>query len=123
MTGEELKDIAVEIAKTEMVVISDEIYSELTYGRRHVSIASMEGMQERTVVINGFSKAFAMTGWRLGYLLGPLPLIKQMLKIHQYTMLCCLLYTSARQAIQHRKFAISSVRWGFGPSGISLRVN
>ncbi len=88
LTEEELRDIADVIAKTEMVVISDEIYSELTYGRRHVSIASMEGMQERTVVINGFSKAFAMTGWRLGYLLGPLPLIKQMLKIHQYTMLC-----------------------------------
>lgn len=69
-------------------MISDEIYSELTYGRRHVSIASIPSMKERTIVINGFSKAFAMTGWRLGYILADQRLVKQMLKIHQYVIMC-----------------------------------
>ena len=69
-------------------MISDEIYSELTYGQDHVSIASLPGMRERTIVINGFSKAYAMTGWRLGYAAGPSEVIKQMLKIHQYAIMC-----------------------------------
>ncbi len=76
------------IAKTNIVVISDEIYAELTYGRRHISPASVDGMRERTVVINGFSKAFSMTGWRLGYALGPSPLIAEITKIHQYAIMC-----------------------------------
>lgn len=70
------------------MVLSDEIYSELTYGdTRHVSFAAIPDMKERTIVINGFSKAFAMTGWRLGYALGPAPIIKQMTKLHQYAIM------------------------------------
>ena len=69
-------------------MLSDEIYAELTYGRRHVSIASLPGMRERTVLASGFSKAYAMTGWRLGYLCAPEPLARQMLKIHQYAIMC-----------------------------------
>lgn len=88
LTRSELECIAQVLEKTEILVISDEIYSELTYGRRHVSIASIPSMKERTVVINGFSKAFAMTGWRLGYLMADKRLIKQMLKIHQYVIMC-----------------------------------
>jgi len=76
------------IRRNNLLVISDEIYAELTYRGSHVSIASLPGMAERTVVINGFSKAFAMTGWRLGYAAGPEPVIRAMLKIHQYSMLC-----------------------------------
>lgn len=86
---QELAALAQEIQKTQMIVISDEIYSELTYGKRHVSIASLDGMRERTIVINGFSKAFSMTGWRMGYLLAPPELISPMLRIHQYVIMCC----------------------------------
>ncbi len=86
MTREQLEAIRTVILKHDLFVISDEIYSELTYGQRHVSFA--EGMEDRTLLINGFSKAFAMTGWRLGYACGPAPLIAAMVKIHQYTMLC-----------------------------------
>ena len=68
--------------------MADEIYSELTYNGEHVSIASIDGMQERTLLINGFSKAYAMTGWRLGYACGPEPIIKQMTKIHQFAIMC-----------------------------------
>ncbi len=88
MTAEELEGIAAVLRDTNIVILSDEIYAELTYGRRHVSIASLAGMRERTVIASGFSKAYAMTGWRLGYLAGPLPLIDQMLKIHQYAIMC-----------------------------------
>ena len=70
------------------MVLSDEIYAELTYGRKHTSIAALPDMKERTVLVNGFSKAFAMTGWRLGMLAAPKPLIEQMLKIHQYAIMC-----------------------------------
>ncbi len=84
-----LEAIAPVIQKHNLLVLSDEIYAELTYGsERHVSIAEVEGMKERTVVINGFSKSFAMTGWRLGYLAGPEPLVRAMTKIHQYTIMC-----------------------------------
>ena len=69
-------------------MLSDEIYAELTYGRKHVSIASLPGMKERTILINGFSKAYAMTGWRLGYACGPKEIIGQMTKIHQYAIMC-----------------------------------
>ena len=88
MTKEELEAIAPIILENDLMVISDEIYSELTYGMVHTSIASLPNMRERTIVINGFSKAFAMTGWRLGYFCAPEPLTKQMLKIHQYVIMC-----------------------------------
>lgn len=85
----DLEKIAEVIREADIAVISDEIYSELTYGaERHVSIAEMEGMQERTILINGFSKAFSMTGWRLGYFAAPAPIATQMLKIHQYAIMC-----------------------------------
>lgn len=86
MTKEDLLEIAKVLKGTDIYVLSDEIYAELTYGRnRHVSIASLsEDMKERTVIVSGFSKAYSMTGWRLGYLVAPRPLIKMMLKIHQY---------------------------------------
>lgn len=85
MEKEDLEAIAEVIRKHDLFVLSDEIYSELTYGKRnHISIASIDGMYERTVVINGFSKSYAMTGWRLGYALGPAPVIAQMTKLHQY---------------------------------------
>lgn len=88
MTREELSGITDVIIENDLIVISDEIYSELTYDSKHVSIASLPGMKERTIVINGFSKAFAMTGWRLGFVAAPLPLTQAMVKIHQYTILC-----------------------------------
>ena len=81
----DLEEIAEVVKRHDLMVLSDEIYCELTYGdRNHVSIASIDGMYERTVVINGFSKSYAMTGWRLGYALGPAPIIEQMTKLHQY---------------------------------------
>ena len=88
MSREELAPIAEIVKKYDLYVLSDEIYSELTYNAKHVSIAEFPGMKERTLVINGFSKGFAMTGWRLGYVCGPAEIIKQMLKIHQYAILC-----------------------------------
>ncbi len=88
MTYDDLKDIVDVIIDKDLLVISDEIYSELTYGRQHVSIASFPGMKERTIVINGFSKSYAMTGWRLGYACGPAIIIEQMLKIHQFAIMC-----------------------------------
>ncbi|HBJ97656.1 MAG TPA: pyridoxal phosphate-dependent aminotransferase [Clostridiales bacterium] len=88
MTKEQLEEISKVILKHDLFVISDEIYSELTYGQRHCSIASLENMQERCIVINGFSKAFAMTGWRLGFMLAPEEIIKVVKKIHQYGIIC-----------------------------------
>lgn len=88
MEKEDLEAIAEVIIKHDLYVMSDEIYAELTYKGKHVSIASLPGMQERTVLINGFSKAYAMTGWRLGYACGPEPIIKQMTKIHQFAIMC-----------------------------------
>lgn len=88
MGREDLEKIAQIIIDNNLIVISDEIYSELTYDAKHCSIASIEGMRERTIVINGFSKAFAMTGWRVGYLACPKELINAMLKIHQYIIMC-----------------------------------
>lgn len=87
MSGEELQAIADIIREKDLFVMSDEIYSELSYQGGHVSIASLPGMAERTVVINGFSKSFAMTGWRLGYAAAPREIIKQMTKIHQYVIM------------------------------------
>lgn len=87
MSRDELEEIAAVLRDTNILVLSDEIYSELTYSGRHTSIAELDGMQERTLLVNGFSKAYAMTGWRLGYIAGPEPLIVQMLKIHQYAIM------------------------------------
>lgn len=88
MTKEDLEEIVDVIIEKDLFVISDEIYSELTYGSNHVSIASFPGMKERTIVINGFSKSYAMTGWRLGYACGPRVIMDQILKIHQYAIMC-----------------------------------
>ena len=88
MEKKDLEAIAQVIIKHDLFVISDEIYAELTYKGEHVSIATLPGMQERTILINGFSKAYAMTGWRLGYACGPANIIEQMLKIHQFAIMC-----------------------------------
>lgn len=88
MTEDDLKEIAEICIEKDIFVVSDEIYSELTYDRKHVSIASLPGMKERTIVINGFSKGHAMTGWRLGYACGPKEIIRQMTKIHQFAIMC-----------------------------------
>lgn len=88
MTREDLEPIAEFVKEHDLYVMSDEIYSELTYKEEHVSIASLPGMKERTLVINGFSKGFAMTGWRLGYCCGPDIIISQMTKLHQFAIMC-----------------------------------
>ena len=88
MRRRDLEEIAEVLRGTDIIILSDEIYGEMTYGgEKHVSIAEIEGMRERTIVISGFSKAFAMTGWRLGYAAGPEPIIKQILKLHQYCIM------------------------------------
>lgn len=88
MTREELCEIAKIVEEHDLIVISDEIYAEITYDGKHASIAEISGMKERTIIISGFSKAFAMTGWRLGFVTGPPDIIGAMLKIHQYAMMC-----------------------------------
>ena len=88
MTKEDLEVIAQVVEENNLVVISDEIYSELTYEGKHFSFAALPGMWERTVILNGFSKAFAMTGWRIGYAAGPREIISAMMKIHQYSIMC-----------------------------------
>lgn len=88
MEQKDLEALLPVILKHDLLVITDEIYSELTYSGTHVTIASMPGMKERTVLINGFSKAYAMTGWRLGYAAAPELIMDQMLKIHQYAIMC-----------------------------------
>lgn len=88
MTKEELEEIAQVVIEKDIYVLSDEIYSELTYEAGHTSIASLPGMRERTILINGFSKAYAMTGWRLGYACGPAEIISQMVKLHQFAIMC-----------------------------------
>ena len=88
LTREELEGIADVIRDTNICVLSDEIYAELTYGKRHTSIAEIDGMRERTIIASGFSKAYAMTGWRLGYIRAPATLFEQMLKMHQYAIMC-----------------------------------
>ena len=88
LNREELQIIADIVKEHDLFVMSDEIYSELNYEGGHVSIASIPGMRERTIVINGFSKSYAMTGWRLGYAAGPKEIVKQMLKIHQFVIMC-----------------------------------
>ena len=88
LTRQELEKIAEVLRGTNICVLSDEIYAELTYGKNHVSIAEIDGMWERTIIASGFAKAYAMTGWRLGYICAPAPLAKEMLKIHQYAIMC-----------------------------------
>ena len=88
MRREDLETIAEVIIEKDIFVLSDEIYSELTYDVEHVSIASLPGMKERTITMNGFSKAYAMTGWRLGYACGPEEIIHQMTKVHQFAIMC-----------------------------------
>ena len=87
MTREDLEAIAEVLRGTDIMVLSDEIYSEMTYGKKHCSIVEIDGMRERTILVNGFSKAFAMTGWRLGYVCAPEPVTKQIVKIHQYIIM------------------------------------
>ena len=105
MTREQLEAIVPVIEKYDLLVISDEIYAELTYGGKHCSVASLPGMKERTVLLSGFSKAFAMTGWRIGYACAPEALDQAMLKVHQYTMLC------APRIAQHA--AVAALSGGF----------
>ncbi len=88
LTREELEDIADILRGTDIMVLSDEIYAELSYAGPHISIAALPDMWERTVIVNGFSKAYAMTGWRLGFLCAPTPILNQMLKIHQFAIMC-----------------------------------
>jgi len=88
MTKEDLEPIADLLRDTDIMILTDEIYSELTYGREHFSIIQLDGMRERTIYVNGFSKAYAMTGWRLGYVTAPEPIISQISKIHQYGIMC-----------------------------------
>ncbi len=87
MEREHLEEIAEVLRGTDIMILSDEIYAELTYGTKHVSIATLDGMRERTVIIGGFSKTYSMTGWRLGYACGPAPVISQMVKIHQFAIM------------------------------------
>ncbi|WNF04774.1 aminotransferase [Brevibacillus borstelensis] len=103
MTAEEWSKLLPVIEKHDLLVISDEIYAELTYGRMHDSIAALPGMKDRTILISGFSKAFAMTGWRLGYVCASPDLLAGMLKIHQYTMLCApvMAQMAALEALRH----------------------
>lgn len=88
MERADLEAVAEVIRRHDILVMSDEIYAELTYKEKHVSIIEMEGMRERTILINGFSKAYAMTGWRLGYACGPREILEQMIKLHQFAIMC-----------------------------------
>lgn len=88
MTSEELLEIAKIVKEHDLIVLSDEIYAEMTYDSKHASIANIKGMKDRTIIISGFSKAFAMTGWRLGFATAPADILSAMLKIHQYSMMC-----------------------------------
>lgn len=113
MRREHLEEIARVIEKHNILVLSDEIYGELTYGKeRHVSFADIKGMKERTVVVSGFSKAYAMTGWRLGYALGPAPVISMMTKLHQYAIMCApsTAQYAAIEALKHGDSDIEHMR-------------
>lgn len=109
MRRENLEEIAEVLRDKNIIVMSDEIYSEMTYGAKHVSIAEIDGMRDRTIVINGFSKSFSMTGWRLGYACGPAPIIKQMTKIHQFAIMCAPT-TSQYAAIEALKHCDESIK-------------
>jgi aminotransferase len=112
MSREELEKIAEVARRSQLMVISDEIYSELTYEGGHVSIASLPGMKERTVFLHGFSKAYAMTGFRIGYACGPAEIIEAMMRIHQYSMLCASIISqeAALEALQHGEADTAEMR-------------
>lgn len=112
MTYEDWLPIAQVVEEHDLIVISDEIYAELTYGQKHVSFASMPGMKDRTILVSGFSKAFAMTGWRMGYACGHPDLIGAMLKIHQYTVMCAPVMgqIAALEALQHGMDEVEKMR-------------
>ena len=112
MEKKDLEEIAKVLKNTTIVVISDEIYSELTFGSDHVSFASIEGMKERTVTVNGFSKTFSMTGWRLGYACAPREILSQMTKIHQFAIMCAPTVSqyAAVEALRHGDEAIASMK-------------
>ncbi len=112
MTRPELEEIARIAVKHDLVVLTDEIYSELSYENEHISIASLPGMRERTVFLHGFSKAFAMTGWRIGYACGPVEIIDAMMKIHQYSIMCAptTAQEAATEALRHGKKAVGEMR-------------
>ena len=114
MTREDLEPVAEFVREHDLYVMSDEIYSELTYGTEHVSIASLPGMRERTIVINGFSKGFAMTGWRLGYCCGPAQIIEQMTKLHQFAIMCA--PTNSQYAAVE---GLRNCRWGWSALSLS----
>ena len=112
MDESDLKKIADVLRKTDIIVISDEIYAELTYSGKHASIAAIDGMKERTVMVNGFSKAYSMTGWRLGFACGPAPILKQMTKIHQFAIMSAPSTSqyAAIEAIKNGKKDIEAMR-------------
>ena len=113
MEREDLEAIAEVLRETDIFVISDEIYAELTFGGlEHVSIAEIEGMRERTMIVNGFSKTFSMTGWRLGYACGPEPVIRQVTKIHQYAIMCAPTTSqyAAIEALDHGDEAVANMK-------------
>lgn len=112
MEKEDLEKIAKIIIEKDLLVMSDEIYSALTYKDKHISIASIDGMKERTILINGFSKAYAMTGWRLGYACGPKYIIKQMTKIHQFAIMCAPTTSqyAAIEALRHGDEDVENMR-------------
>ncbi len=115
MEENDLKAIAEIIKEKDILVMSDEIYSALTYKEKHVSIASIEGMKERTILINGFSKAYAMTGWRLGYACGPQEIITQMTKIHQFAIMCAPTTSqyAAVEALKHGDKDVEEMRQSY----------
>lgn len=115
MGREDLEKIAKVVIEKDILVMSDEIYSALTYKGEHVSIASIEGMKERTILINGFSKAYAMTGWRLGYACGPKEIIKQMTKIHQFAIMCAPTVSqyAAVEALKHGDEDVKKMRQAY----------
>ena len=112
MERKHLEEIAAVLRDTEIMVLSDEIYGELTYGREHVSITTLEGMRERTILVSGFSKAFAMTGWRLGYACGPAPVMKMLTKLHQFAIMCApsTAQYAAIEAMNNGDAAVASMR-------------
>lgn len=112
MEKDDLEKIAKIIIEKDILVMSDEIYSALTYKDKHISIASIDGMKERTILINGFSKAYAMTGWRLGYACGPKDIIKQMTKIHQFAIMCAPTTSqyAAIEALRHGDEDVENMR-------------
>ena len=115
MRREDLEEIAQVCIEKDIYVLSDEIYSELTYGADHVSIASLPGMKERTLLINGFSKSYAMTGWRLGYICGPQVIVEQMTKIHQFAIMCAPTNSqyAAVEALRHGDADVAEMRTAY----------